>query len=114
MDRLTARFPDVLFTPLARPGANPAYLYNGFNPSKTVLPAGHQRSEGRRSFAVETILERDAQVLMRDGAKLYTDVFRPSSSDDGEKVPAVIAWSPYGKGGGEISAADLMAREIGG
>lgn len=35
---------------------------------------------------------------MRDGVTIYTDIFRPANTDH-EKVPALIAWSPYGKTG---------------
>jgi uncharacterized protein len=39
-------------------------------------------------------IERDVAVAMRDGVKIYTDIFRPEGAKD---VPAIIAWSPYGK-----------------
>ncbi|OAL51437.1 alpha/beta-hydrolase [Pyrenochaeta sp. DS3sAY3a] len=35
---------------------------------------------------------------MRDGTKICTDVFRSASREDA-RVPALIAWSPYGKTG---------------
>lgn len=34
---------------------------------------------------------------MRDGVTLYMDIYRPPSSDHGEKVPAILTWSPFGK-----------------
>ena len=40
------------------------------------------------------IIERDVAVPMRDGVKIYVDVTRPKGK---EKVPALIAWSAYGK-----------------
>ena len=40
------------------------------------------------------VVERDVAVPMRDGVKLYVDVHRPEGAT---KVPALIAWSPYGK-----------------
>ncbi|HWM47263.1 MAG TPA: CocE/NonD family hydrolase [Xanthobacteraceae bacterium] len=40
------------------------------------------------------IIERDVVVTMRDGTKLYADVFRPA---DERPVPPIIAWTPYGK-----------------
>jgi hypothetical protein len=40
------------------------------------------------------LVEHDVAVPMRDGVKLYADVHRPES---GKSVPAIIAWSPYGK-----------------
>lgn len=41
-------------------------------------------------------IERDVAVPMRDGAKIYTDIFR-SAEARAATVPAIIAWSPYGK-----------------
>jgi predicted acyl esterase len=40
------------------------------------------------------IIEHDVAVPMRDGKKIYIDVTRPEGK---EKVPALIAWSSYGK-----------------
>jgi uncharacterized protein len=40
------------------------------------------------------LIEHDVAVPMRDGVKIYVDVTRPEGS---EKVPALIAWSSYGK-----------------
>jgi predicted acyl esterase len=40
------------------------------------------------------LIERDVIVSMRDGTKLYADVFRPA---DERPVPPIIAWTPYGK-----------------
>lgn len=40
------------------------------------------------------IIERDVAVPMRDGVKIYVDITRPEGK---EKVPALIAWSAYGK-----------------
>jgi predicted acyl esterase len=48
----------------------------------------------RKSIENGMFIERDVAVPMRDGVKLYVDIHRPES---GEKVPALIAWSPYGK-----------------
>lgn len=100
MEELKARFPELSFVPLQRPGSHPFYGYDPFNPSTKVLHAGHQKQEGRRKFDVDTFFEKDVTVEMRDRARLYTDIFRPVTSDGGEKVPAIIAWSPYGKSGG--------------
>ncbi|MBL0421609.1 CocE/NonD family hydrolase [Ramlibacter sp. AW1] len=40
------------------------------------------------------LIEWDVGVPMRDGVKIFIDVFRP---DHGQPVPALIAWGPYGK-----------------
>ena len=38
--------------------------------------------------------ERDVAVLLRDGTTIYTDIYRP---DGITNLPAIVAWSPYGK-----------------
>ncbi|PRI10780.1 CocE/NonD family hydrolase [Leucobacter massiliensis] len=41
------------------------------------------------------IVERDAPVAMRDGTRIYLDVYRPSREASG--LPVLLAWGPYGK-----------------
>ena len=41
---------------------------------------------------------KDLQVTLRDGVKILTDVYLPANGD--EPLPAIIAWSPYGKNSG--------------
>jgi len=43
------------------------------------------------------ICEYDVPVTMRDGVKIYVNVFRPKAEG---KYPVVLAWSPYGKHAG--------------
>lgn len=59
-----------------------------------LLPAGWQMKPGKASFKVDTIWEKDIEIILRDGVKTRADVFRPK---EGGKVPALVAWSPYGK-----------------
>ncbi len=40
------------------------------------------------------IIERNVAVPMRDGARLYADVFRPATERPG---PPIVIWTPYGK-----------------
>jgi len=40
------------------------------------------------------IYERDVAIEMRDGRKLYCDIYRPK---DATNIPAIVAWSPFGK-----------------
>ncbi|KAI1842428.1 hypothetical protein JX266_011323 [Neoarthrinium moseri] len=100
MEALKSRFPELTFLPLLAPSSHPHYIYRPFNPSTQVLSAGHAKDPSRRQFRVDTFFEKDVAVEMRDKAKLYADVFRPTDSDGNNKVPAVILWSPYGKDGG--------------
>jgi uncharacterized protein len=56
--------------------------YPGFNP----------RTERVKGM----VIERDVAVAMRDGVKLYIDIFRP---DKEGKYPVLVNWGPYGKFG---------------
>jgi hypothetical protein len=87
---------DVSHTNITRPEA-PDSFYDGFGPATKTLPRGHKRLERSRQFSVQTIYDRDIEILMRDGVVLRADVFRPA--DGKERVPAILAWSPYGKSG---------------
>jgi predicted acyl esterase len=44
------------------------------------------------------ICEQDVLVELRDGAKIYTDIYRP---DCNEKVPCLVSWSYFGKRPGD-------------
>ncbi|MDR2919022.1 MAG: CocE/NonD family hydrolase [Tannerella sp.] len=72
-------------------------LLSKFEPGIQTLPAGWQVAPMFRPLPVDIVYEKDVAVTMRDGVTIYADVFRPTGS---EKVPVIIAWSPYGKSGG--------------
>lgn len=52
--------------------------------------------EYRCSIEDNMLIERDVAVAMRDGMRIYIDVFRPV---DEHPAPPIIAWGPYGKHG---------------
>ena len=89
---------EVRKTKLPAPETYGPYRYSGFKPGTTILKAGHVKEPGRRSFGCDTAYDRDSAVPMRDGVKLYTDVFRPADSET-NKVPSVLLYGPYGKTG---------------
>ncbi|KAF5709983.1 esterase [Fusarium globosum] len=101
-------FPDVIISKITSAPEHPRYNYDGFNPGRRVLEAGHVRYPGRRPFGVRTIYERDQAITVRDGARLYADIFRSESSDT-EPVPCILPWSPYGKTGTGPQNYDFMA-----
>ncbi|RYZ84719.1 MAG: CocE/NonD family hydrolase, partial [Proteobacteria bacterium] len=68
-----------------------------FEPGTQTFKAGYKVAPQFRALPVDIILEKDVAVKLRDGITLYVDVFRPVGS---EKVPVIVAWSPYGKGQG--------------
>lgn len=45
------------------------------------------------------ICEQDVEVVMRDGVKIYCDIYRPSNAT--EKIPAIVSWSWFGKRPGD-------------
>ncbi|MBI3228261.1 MAG: CocE/NonD family hydrolase [Mycolicibacterium cosmeticum] len=84
--------------PAARTG-----LLTGFDPGSRTLAAGYRIAPQFRSIPVDIVLDKDVAVRLRDGVTIHVDVFRPAGS---EKVPVIVAWSPYGKGQG--TSASVM------
>ncbi|RSL54843.1 hypothetical protein CEP54_009690 [Fusarium duplospermum] len=101
---------DVTVAPVITPGTKESGPYDPFNPSTKELPKGHQRSPENKAFEADTIFEKDITLPMRDGVKLYADVFRPKGAD---KVPAIIIWSPYGKTGNGPHGLDMVPGRFG-
>lgn len=85
-------------------------LLSKFNPGIQTLPKGYQVAPIFRPLPVDIIFEKDVAVTLRDGAKIYVDVFRPAGSG---KVPVIIAWSPYGKSGGTAPRTTLLFNMLG-
>jgi len=72
-------------------------IFSEFKPGTETLPAGYQVAPMFGAIPVDIVFERDVPVAMRDGVTIYVDVLRPVGS---EKVPVLVAWSPYGKSQG--------------
>jgi predicted acyl esterase len=87
---------DVALSPVIPPEHGSASQSAPFHPSVKELPAGFRKSQETAPFTVDTIFEKDVTVPTRDGKKLYCDIFRPKGKD---QIPAILVWSPYGKGG---------------
>ncbi|KAH7175365.1 hydrolase CocE/NonD family protein [Dactylonectria macrodidyma] len=85
----------------------PRARYPGFKPETLVLKAGTIRREGAKELPCDIIFERDVPVTLRDGTIIYTDVFRPVGD---AAVPAIVAWSPYGKEVGGQWLDDIAGR----
>jgi predicted acyl esterase len=66
--------------------------------AKAIPPqdGGHPGLRPRTEHHAGMIMEYDVAVPMRDGKKIYIDVFRP---DRPGTYPPLIAWGPYGKHG---------------
>jgi predicted acyl esterase len=54
----------------------------------------------QRTYETEDglICMQDVPVTLRDGVKIYTDIYRPKTI---EKIPVIISWSYYGKRPGD-------------
>lgn len=85
-------------------------LFSGFAPGTVELPKGFRVSEKFAPLPVDIILEKDVAVTLRDGVTIYTDVLRPVTD---EKVPVIVAWSPYGKSRGNAPQYDDLFRLLG-
>jgi predicted acyl esterase len=72
-------------------------LFSRFEQGTRTLPVGFQVQPRFKPLPVEIVLEKDVAVVLRDGATIYVDVLRPAGT---EKVPVIVAWSPYGKSRG--------------
>jgi uncharacterized protein len=87
-----------IFMPSQPLEPGPRYgILSGFEPGTRVLKAGFQIAPPFRALPVDVVLEKDVAVPLRDGVTIYVDVFRPVGA---ERVPVIVAWSPYGKGQG--------------
>ena len=72
-------------------------LFSRFEPGTRTLPAGFQVQPCFMPLPTEIVLEKDVAVSLRDGVTIYVDILRPAGA---EKVPVLVAWSPYGKSRG--------------
>ncbi|KAJ5721726.1 uncharacterized protein N7483_009660 [Penicillium malachiteum] len=75
------------------------HLLPGFSPCTKTLPRGSIQKEGHLPLPCDILLEQDVEILMRDGARLYADVYRPPKAQPGS-IPTVFAFTPFGKQGG--------------
>lgn len=78
-------------------------LLTAFDPGTRTLKAGFQIAPQFRSIPVDIVFDKDVAVQLRDGVTIHVDLFRPAGV---ERVPVIVAWSPYGKGQG--TSASVM------
>lgn len=78
-------------------------LLTGFDPGTRTLKAGFQIAPQFRPIPVDIVFDKDVAVQLGDGVTIHVDVFRPAGA---ERVPVIVAWSPYGKGQG--TSASVM------
>jgi len=79
--------------------------YQQFNPRVETLPAGWNGFNSK-ALPCDILVEHDVSFQVRDGAKLYGDIYRPTNSTD--LVPAILCWSPFGKKFNGIDSLGFM------
>jgi len=92
---------EVVFT---RSQPVPGY---GIRAGSEVLAKGTRMHPDGRPLSADIVRERDICIQLRDGTTVYADLFRPLEE---ERVPVIIAWSPYGKSSGEEALNKLPGR----
>ncbi|KXH42375.1 X-Pro dipeptidyl-peptidase C-terminal non-catalytic domain-containing protein [Colletotrichum salicis] len=81
-------------TTIGKPGVDTNH-YQGFTPGRTeVLPKGWN-GYNAKPLESDIRIDHDVEIKVRDGCRLYIDVYRPADST--EKIPAIVGWLPYGK-----------------
>ena len=84
------------------PGGERYGLLSDFSPGSRILRAGTRIAEPFRPLPVDIALDKDVAVTLRDGTVTHVDIFRPVNA---ERVPVIVAFSPYGKGQGTSPSA---------
>ncbi|KAH8755765.1 Alpha/Beta hydrolase protein [Diaporthe sp. PMI_573] len=71
-------------------------IHPQFVPAKSPESAGYPGLHTRTATDDEygLIIHYDQPIILRDGIKIYADVYRPKSLI---KCPVLLAWTPYGK-----------------
>jgi predicted acyl esterase len=64
-----------------------------------MRPAPPLKHEVRVLEDNKTVFEKDIGIVMRDGVKIYADLYRPIDSI-AAKTPTIVLFSPFGKHGG--------------
>ena len=77
--------------------------YLGFTPGREEVHKAGSRPGNAKALDSDILVQHDVEIIVRDGARLYVDIYRPAGSD--EKIPAVLSWSFYGK---KYSALDML------
>ncbi|MET0343408.1 MAG: CocE/NonD family hydrolase [Polyangiales bacterium] len=93
-NRAPTTYPAEWNTVFAVPGYPLPANYE-FGRRTTTLAKGSTFGKQKRALPCDVTWERDIPITLRDGVVIHTDVLLPAGAT--EKVPALVAWSPYGK-----------------
>ncbi|MDB5535172.1 MAG: hydrolase [Devosia sp.] len=101
---------EPIFVPAFEKSEKSDGVFVPFEPGTRVLPAGWQAKSQFKAIPVDIVFEKDVAVTMRDGKTIYVDVLRPVGA---EKVPVIVAWSPYGKAAGTGTFTPALFASLG-
>ncbi|OJJ03447.1 hypothetical protein ASPVEDRAFT_63144 [Aspergillus versicolor CBS 583.65] len=82
---------------------NPKARFPGFRQGLTTFKAGQQVQKGAKPLPIDIVMHESVPMVLSDGTKLYCDIFFPAGYESLDvveqscKIPALVAWSPYGK-----------------
>ena len=97
---------EKLFEPSSYVATDAHGLLCGFDPGTRTLSTGYRVDPRFRALPTDVVFDKDVAVTLRDGVTIYVDVLRPAGT---ERVPVIVAWSPYGKSQGTApSVTDLF------
>jgi uncharacterized protein len=81
--------------------------YAGFTPGRSEVLKSGWNGFNAKALVSDIQVDHDVEIVVRDGARLYIDVYRPAGTT--EKVPAVLSWGFYGK---KYSALDMLPMTV--
>ncbi|KAK2775050.1 hydrolase CocE/NonD family protein [Colletotrichum kahawae] len=89
--------------------------FPGFRQQKRNFKAGQQVEPGALPLSEDLVMHESVPMQLDDGTTLHSDIFLPASFQDLEStcadpVPALVAWSPYGKQKGTTLLDDFPFR----
>ncbi len=94
---LNERYGDIEVIYKKMPPLNsPRCNYPGFVQESRVLAKGWTKEPGTLPLPCDIRWDRDVEIPLRDGTKIYCDIFRREGAG---KIPAILCWGPAGRRG---------------
>src|SRR5882724_1559974 len=85
------------YVSMTRPGSFELLMRAGVDPQLVVGKKVPPPPEFSLTRANGLRIERNLSVRLRDGVRIFVDVYRPDEAAGERNLPALLGWSPYGK-----------------
>ncbi|KAM0747693.1 alpha/beta-hydrolase [Meredithblackwellia eburnea MCA 4105] len=110
----------ITFQPVQPPSTD-HHAYQPNTGGKTeILPKGWSmpgwdKGTTSKPLKNDIVVDHDQLLVMRDGTRLYADVYRPNfvGKKEGKKVPAILSYSSFGKKFSGLQALPLTTWKCG-